>query len=45
MREDGGFFEHDERKTFAFRNGVRGILVVWGKEDVLDRVGDVQEGA
>ena len=44
MREDGGFFEHDERKTFAFRS-VRGILVVWGKEDVLYGVGNVQEGA
>ena len=45
VREDGGLVERDECKTFAFRNGVWRILVVWGKEGVLDRVGDVQEGA
>jgi hypothetical protein len=45
VRDEVGLFERDKRKTFTFWDGLWGGLVVWGKEDVLDGVGDVQESA
>ena len=44
MRSEVGLVERDERKAFAFRDGIWGVLVVWGKEDVLDGAGGAQEG-
>jgi hypothetical protein len=43
-RDDGGLRKRDESKTFAFGDCVWGVLMMWGKEDVLDGAG-VQDGA
>lgn len=38
VRGGGRVGERDERKAFAFWEGVWGILVVWWEADVLDGV-------
>ena len=44
VRDDGGLAERHEREAFAFEDGIWGVLVVWGKEDVPDDVAGIQEG-
>lgn len=45
VRGDVGLVERDERKAFTSGDGVWGVFVVRGKENVLDGAGGVQEGA